>query len=128
MSTQPQPLKVHEWIETPGFSYMFFWPYEEPLNPRETEVDVRVKPKTESYQCKTYIGTFITEKQLPRTIESLFEELSFGEDCANGTYVPLNCLRDRILVREISEQAVTRTIDDLLKNSSFEEFFTEEGE
>jgi len=121
MSTNNPNLKLMEWVSTPRFSYMLFWHYGEPLIPDNAEVDVRVNPHDPKYLGKTFIGTFITPKELLGRFEE-FEKIQFY---ANGTYIPLS---NELLVREISEHNIIRTIDDLLTDDSFKEFFVEESE
>lgn len=78
------------------------------VNPVDDNIDVWVFTEDGS----RYSATFFTLKN----IETLMERWRESEECAEGTY--FWCV-DAIIVREISEEVIRRTIDDLFASGDF---------
>ena len=81
------------------------------LDPIDDNVDVRVYIG----DC-AYAATFFTL----RNLESLFEKNSQSGACASGLYL---WAADMILVRNLTESTIERTIADLISSGEFEVAF-----
>lgn len=109
-------IRLNEDIESANgkFTYQLFWPYADELNPNKDIIDVFVK-----YEDTEYVGSFVTVKEL----ESWFERFRKNGDYCNGTYIPLN--EKEILLKQIREDDIEKTIEDLIKKEEFDKFFEE---
>lgn len=108
-------LKINEWVKCNDFSYKIHWPYEEPFNPNQENVDVYVKLIEDG---KKYVGTFLTLDEIRR----LFETYQRTGENMSGTYLTLE--KD-IILEEISHHSLETTIRDLLSENIFLRFFDE---
>jgi hypothetical protein len=95
-----------------GYNFRFNWTSSEPFNPRDETVEVRLTTR----DGQEYSANF-TAKGF---IDSMFEKNKRTGECAKGTYF---CMPNMILVEEISEKNVRKTIDDLIDMLAIEIHF-----
>src|SRR3989344_783844 len=86
-----------------NYNFRFNWTSSEPFNPRDETVEVRLTTR----DGQEYSANF-TAKGF---IDPMFEKNKRTGECAKGTYF---CMPNMILVEEISEENVRKTIDDLI--------------
>ena len=104
----PLPLEAGD-----GYRFRFNWDSSNPFDPQRDTIEVRVVlPDGQEYYMD-----FAT----PRFINFMFEKNRRTGECAGGTYF---CMPNLILVREITEQSVRETLDDLLRNHELDVYLT----
>ena len=92
-------------------SYGVYFPYEGEINPIEECVDVYIKKGKEEYW-----GTFITVKK----IKECFDRYKTTGENENGAYFEIEKM---IVVEEITDSVLERSIRDLLKTKRLEQLF-----
>lgn len=96
--------KLHS-LKSGEYSVEIKWDSSVPYNPKDDVVDVRIKTKT----GEEYSADFITLKHL----DYLFEKNKRTGECLDGTYF---CMPGMIVIEEITDENVRRTVDDLVQN------------
>lgn len=98
-----------------GYTFKIHWTSSQPFDPKNETVEVRLRTKDD----RNYSANFTTKSFL----DYMFEKNKRTGECANGTYF---CMPNMILVEEITEQSVKKTIDDLINNLEMEIHFRKE--
>lgn len=93
------------------------WTSSEPYNPEDDAVDVVITDE----HGETYHGNFVTMKFLLR----MFDKNRQTQECASGTYFSMPGM---IVVQRLDESSIRGTIDDLLQDRSFSDYFQTEEE
>ncbi len=86
--------------------------YEEELDPFNSNLDIHVEFKDGA----RYVATFFTLKN----IESLFQKNRRTGECSDGTYF---WAADMIIVQEMTEENILRTVQQLIEDQEFERAF-----
>jgi bacillopeptidase F (M6 metalloprotease family) len=94
------------------YHFRFNWTSSEPFDPRKETVEVRLT----TGDGQEYLANFTTRHY----IDYVFKKNKRTGECAKGTYF---CMPNMILVEEVSEQNVRKTIDDLINNVEVETHF-----
>lgn len=93
------------------YDYKIFWPAKEPYNPDNECVDVIVK-----VNGKEYAGTVLT----PDFLKTMFEKNAQTGECAGGRYFAMPRM---IIVKRIDDETIRATLDELIANGEFEDYF-----
>lgn len=96
-----------------NYQFSFDIPDKEKFDPEIASVDVKLK----TMNGDEYYGSFTTLHFL----EYMFDKNKRTGECANGSYF---CMPRMIVVERIDEEIIKSTIDDLVYNNEFEEYFT----
>jgi len=89
-----------------GYTFKINWTSDRPFDPKNSLVEVILILE----DGQEYTSDFITRKK----IEEVFEENKQTGYCADGTYY---CRPNMIIVDEITEETIKKTIDDLASTS-----------
>ena len=94
-----------------GVTFEIEYPNEE-YDPTNLAVDVSIIAQ----DGNAYIANFVTRK----FIDYMFEKNIRTGECGNGIYF---CMPGMVIVDEVTQLTVKKTIEDLIKNREMEEYF-----
>lgn len=95
-----------------NYEFWINWTDSKPYNPKKQEIEVRLKTKdNEEYSANFTTSPFINY---------MFKKNKKTGECASGTYF---CMPGMIIVKEINNKMIKKTIDDLIENLEVEEYF-----
>ncbi len=95
-----------------NYSFRFNWTSSKPFDPKNETVEVILTTTDgQEYYANITASGFI---------DFMFDKNKKTGECANGTYF---CMPSMILVKEITEQNVRMTIDDLIENLEVKTYF-----
>lgn len=96
---------------TGEYSFGVFWPNEERLNPDNDCASVVVQ-----HGKSCYSGLVLTQQ----FIRGVFREYKKTGECANGSYFGMPYY---IIIKRIDTPTIKKTLDDLIKNGDFDNYF-----